>query len=72
MASAFLVRLKGGTKLVDAKGVSKLYRATPPPRYILRTVLAALVALIAAIAISPPLRQVFIIMWLNIRTHLGI
>ncbi|MDR3052760.1 MAG: hypothetical protein LBU48_02730 [Coriobacteriales bacterium] len=72
MASSFLVRLKVGTKLVDAKGVSKLYRATPPPRYILLTVLAALVALIAAIAISPPLRQVFIIMWLNIRTHLGI
>ena len=32
MASSFLVRLKVGPKLVDAKGVNKLYRASVEPR----------------------------------------
>jgi uncharacterized membrane-anchored protein len=72
MASSFLVRLKVGTKLVDAKGVSKLYRAAPPMWQIVAVVLAALVVVIAVIVISEPLRNIFRVLWLNIRAHLGI
>ena len=72
MASSFLVRLKVGTKLVDAKGVSKLYRASAPPRHILLVVLAAFLVVVSVIAISEPLRNIFTVMWLNIRTHLGL
>ena len=72
MASSFLVRLKVGTKLVDAKGVSKLYRATASPSQIMLIVLAAFVVVVSVISISEPLRNIFIVMWLNIRTHLGL
>jgi uncharacterized membrane-anchored protein len=72
MASSFIVRLKVGTKLVDAKGVSKLYRASPPGWQILAVVLAALGVLVVAIAVSPPLREIFTVIWLNIRFWLGI
>jgi uncharacterized membrane-anchored protein len=71
MASSFLVRLKVGTKLVDAKGVSKLYRAAPPAWQILAVVLAFLVVVVVVIAISPPLRDLFTVIWLNFRFWLG-
>jgi uncharacterized membrane-anchored protein len=71
MASSFLIRLKVGTKLVDAKGVSKLYRASPPAYQILVIALAALVVVVSVIAISAPLRNIFVVIWLNLRTHLG-
>jgi uncharacterized membrane-anchored protein len=67
MASSFLVRLKVGTKLVDAKGVSKLYRAAPPAWQILALVLVALFVIIVVIAISPHLRDIFAMIWLQIR-----
>ncbi|MDR0347551.1 MAG: hypothetical protein LBH56_04170 [Coriobacteriales bacterium] len=72
MASSFIVRLKVGTKLVDAKGVSKLYRAAPPSWQILAIVLAFLGALITAIMVSPTLREIFTVIWLNIRFWLDI
>jgi uncharacterized membrane-anchored protein len=72
MASSFLVRLKVGTKLVDAKGVSKLYRASAPAWQILVVVLAFLFTVIVVIAISPPLREIFTVIWLNLRFWLGI
>ncbi|MCL1846613.1 MAG: putative cytokinetic ring protein SteA [Coriobacteriia bacterium] len=72
MASSFLIRLKVGTKLVDAKGVSKLYRATPPAWQIPVIVLSFLAVLIIVIAASPPLREIFTVIWLNLRFWLGI
>lgn len=71
MASTFLVRLKVGTKLVDAKGVNKLYRAAPPARYLFLVVAAALVAVVATVSISQPLRDAIILAWLTFRTALG-
>lgn len=53
MSSTFLVRLKVGSKLVDAKGVSKLYRAQPSMRYVGVLALAAFVTLFTVIALSP-------------------
>jgi len=72
MASSLLVRLKVGTKLVDAKGVSKLYRSSPPGWQIVAVVIAALFVIATVIALSDPIRNIFIILWLNIRTNLGI
>jgi uncharacterized membrane-anchored protein len=72
MASSFIVRLKVGTRLVDAKGVSKLYRASPPGWQILAVVLSFLAVLIIVIMVSPPLREMFTVIWLNFRFWLGI
>jgi uncharacterized membrane-anchored protein len=72
MASSFLVRLKVGTKLVDAKGVSKLYRAAPPLWQILVVVLATLAVVASILVISEPLRNVLLVLWLNIRANLGL
>jgi uncharacterized membrane-anchored protein len=52
MASTFLTRLKIGGKLVDAKGVSRLYRQGIPGSSLLLLVLAALAAMTAAVAVS--------------------
>jgi uncharacterized membrane-anchored protein len=52
-ASTFLTRLRVGGKLVDAKGVSRLYQARIPGRLLLSMLLAGLFALVAAIAATP-------------------
>jgi uncharacterized membrane-anchored protein len=53
MASTFLTRLRVGGKLVDAKGVSRLYRARITNSTLLLLILATLVTLIVAASISP-------------------
>jgi uncharacterized membrane-anchored protein len=53
MASTFLTRLRVGSKLVDAKGVSRLYRSRINTWSLLLLVLVALVAMGAALYISP-------------------
>ncbi|MCE5314827.1 MAG: putative cytokinetic ring protein SteA [Armatimonadota bacterium] len=57
MSSTFLVRLKVGNRLVDAKGVSKLYRAQPSVKYVGILALAALVVIAAVIALSPTMHD---------------
>ena len=52
MASTFLTRLRVGGKLVDAKGVSRLYRSRISTLSLVFLVLAALAAMTAAIAVS--------------------
>ena len=52
MASTFLTRLKVGGKLVDAKGVSRLYRQTISGSSLLLLVLAAVAAMASAVAVS--------------------
>ncbi len=52
MASTFLTRLRVGGKLVDAKGVSRLYRSRISAAALLLLVLAAFVAIGAALAVS--------------------
>ncbi len=54
MASTFLTRLRVGGKLVDAKGVSRLYRNRISAAALLLLVLAALVTIVAALAVSDP------------------
>jgi uncharacterized membrane-anchored protein len=52
MASTFLTRLRVGGKLVDAKGVSRLYRQSISGSSLLLLVLSALAAMAAAVAVS--------------------
>jgi uncharacterized membrane-anchored protein len=52
MASTFLTRLRVGGKLVDAKGVSRLYRSRIHTSSLVLLVLAALVTLVVALSLS--------------------
>ncbi len=57
MASTFLTRLRVGGKLVDAKGVTRLYRNRISAAALLLLVLATLIAIVAALAVSQPGRN---------------
>lgn len=72
MASSFLVRLKVGPKLVDAKGVNKLYRTSVGPSDLVLLVIAALIAITVIIYISPMARQLVQLLMLRLRTLLGV
>lgn len=71
MASSFLVRLKVGPKLVDAKGVNKLYRAAIGPRHLVVLVSAALMVMTAILLISPDVRAFVELVVLRVRAWLG-
>ena len=53
MASTFLTRLRLGSKRVDAKGVSRLYRPTISNLQLVLLILAGLAALFVALAVTP-------------------
>lgn len=55
MASTFLVRLRVGARLVDAKGVSRLYRSGIRPKYLLTLLLASCLPLAIVLLLSSPL-----------------
>lgn len=59
MASTFLVRLKVGDRLVDVKGVSQLYRASPRLSYLLGLILAALTT-VSVVIIKTPLVRLYL------------
>lgn len=54
MASTFLVRLRVGPKLVDAKGVSELHRPGPTRIELFGLVFAALLTMLIVIGVSQP------------------
>lgn len=72
MASSFLVRLKVGPKLVDAKGVNKLYRATVAPVHLLALVAAAIVVVSVLVFVSPGVRSFLELMLLSARAAIGV
>ncbi len=53
MASTFLTRLRVGGKLVDAKGVSRLYRQRIPAYSLVLLVLATALAFLVALYVTP-------------------
>ncbi len=65
MSSTFLVRMKVGPVLVDAKGVSRLYQSRVRRRDLLLMVLAALITLAIIVVISEPIRLWFRAQWLS-------
>jgi uncharacterized membrane-anchored protein len=71
MSSTFLTRLRIGEILVDAKGVSRLYRPTAGRGPIIAVALAALAALIVVMATSPSLGPLLDLIWLKVQVLLG-
>jgi uncharacterized membrane-anchored protein len=67
MASTFLVRLKVGSKLVDAKGVNRLYRPLVRTRDVMLLVGAALLTWLIVAFTSPAMRLWFHQLFLRIR-----
>jgi len=72
MASTFLVRLKVGSILVDARGVSKLYRHQVKARYLAQIVLAALLPAGVVMFVSPATRELLRLLYIQFRLFLGI
>ncbi|HHV82143.1 MAG TPA: hypothetical protein GXX43_00515, partial [Tepidanaerobacter syntrophicus] len=67
MGSTFLVRLKVGSILVDAKGVSKLYNQRLRPSYMLGIFAAALVPILVIFNISPPIKHALKLLELRLK-----
>ncbi len=72
MASTFLTRLRVGEILVDAKGVSRLYRPQPGIAPVLLLAATGLVTLIVVILLTPALHDVADLLWLKLQVLLGI
>ena len=72
MSSTFLTRLRVGDILVDAKGVSRLYRPTAGRTPILFVTLAALLALAVVFVYSPNLGPLVGLLWLKLQILLGL
>ena len=74
MASTFLTRLKVGGKLVDAKGVSRLYRQSISGSSLLLLVLSAIAAMASAVAVSTVGKAYLAVLaewWDNLMFQLG-
>lgn len=67
MASTFLVRIKVGSILVDAKGVNRLYDTRVRRRDLAVMVLAAIITLVIISIVSEPIRTVWRGMYLSVR-----
>lgn len=72
MASTFLTRLKIGSKLVDAKGVSRLYRRMPGFRELLILVAAAAAPVLVVASKSPTVRTWTELLFFKLRRLLGV
>lgn len=72
MSSTFLTRLRIGERLVDAKGVSRLYNPSSTLAPVAFFGAAFLVLLTILIITSPALNGVFELFWLKVRIWLGI
>jgi uncharacterized membrane-anchored protein len=72
MSSTFLTRLRIGEKLVDAKGVSRLYNppSTVAPAALFFLAFAILLAVV--VITSPALNDLFELLWLKVKIWLGL
>ncbi len=72
MASTFLVRMKVGSKLVDARGVNRLYKSSIKPKYVIWLVIAALIPIIMIMSISQPIQNLFQLISIRLRMIFGL
>jgi uncharacterized membrane-anchored protein len=72
MSSTFLTRLRIGEKLVDAKGVSRLYN--PPSTFapVALFIVAFAILLTIVVITSPALNDLFELLWLKLKIWLGL
>lgn len=72
MASTFLVRLKIGSKLIDAKGVNKLYRESIKFKYLVGLVFGALIPVFIVSFMSPPVQQLLKLLQIRLKFIFGL
>lgn len=72
MASTFLVRLKVGSKLIDAKGVNKLYQSSFKLKYVIGIAIAALIPIAVITSMHPMMRELVGLFKIKLRMLLGI
>ncbi len=72
MSSTFLTRLRVGETLVDAKGVSRLYRPGLGAPGVAMFLAAFVVLLVIVVIASPALDNVTELLWLKIQDALGV
>ena len=72
MSSTFLTRLRVGEILVDAKGVSRLYRPSAGRGPILLVAAAAVATLVVVVATSETLGPLLDLLWLKLQVLLGL
>jgi uncharacterized membrane-anchored protein len=71
MSSTFLTRLRVGETLVDAKGVSRLYRPGIGAPGVVLFALAFVLVIVAVVIASPGLDNVFELLWIKIKDAFG-
>lgn len=67
MSSTFLTRLRIGPMLIDAKGVSQLYKGRVRRRDLAFLILAALVVILAVAMVSDSLQVLLRALWVDVR-----
>ena len=72
MSSTFLVRLKVGSKLVDAKGVNKLYHSSFKLKYVVGIAIAALIPITVITCMHPLMKELILLFKIRIRMMLGL
>lgn len=72
MASTFLVRMKVGYKVIDAKGVSELYKNKLRPFYLVAVIVAALLPIGVIASMSPKIQELYYLIILRLRLLLGL
>lgn len=71
MASTFLVRVRVGSRLIDARGVSQLYRGKIKNSLVMGLFAAALIPVFVLIAYSPRIQHIFYLIILKLRLVTG-
>lgn len=71
MASTFLVRLKVGDILFDAKGVSRLYRRRIGPSFLFGLIVAGLVPVLILLFLSPVARPFLKLLKITLQKNFG-
>lgn len=72
MASTFLVRLKVGSKLVDAKGVNKLYQSSFKLKYVIGITIAALIPIAVITSMHPLMKELMTLFKIRLRMMIGL
>lgn len=72
MSSTFLVRAKVGSILVDAKGVSKLYKSRLKFKHLAPIFIAALLPVAAVMVVAPSTRELLRLLLIQFRLLVGI
>ena len=72
MSSTFLTRLRIGDKLVDAKGVSRLYRPRPGFGWLVALVAVGLLTFALVVWQTPALSELAELLWLKLQALLGL